>query len=167
MLLNVTLTGDRELMAKLDRMPLAVHQSLKLKITMLTLKLEKHVKTNKLNGQVLNRISGRLARSIASKVVDTPEAIVGSVFSSGDVKYAAIHEFGGQTAPHLIVPKKAQMLAFMGKSGNQVFARQVNHPGSKMPERSFLRSALNDMSGEIQRGMKQAVIQGAQGAIKK
>jgi phage gpG-like protein len=92
---------------------------------------------------------------------------VGSVFSSGDVKYAAIHEFGGQTAPHLIVPKKAQALAFMGKSGNQVFARQVNHPGSKMPERSFLRSALNDMSGEIQRGMKQAVIQGAQGAIKK
>lgn len=167
MLLNITLTGDRELMAKLDRMPLAVHQSLKLKITMLTLKLEKHVKANKLNGQVLNRISGRLARSIASKVVDTPESIVGSVFSSGDVKYAAIHEFGGQTAPHLIVPKKANMLAFTGKSGNQVFARQVNHPGSKMPKRSFLRSALTDMSAEIQRGMKEAVIKGAQGAVKK
>lgn len=167
MLLNIALTGDRQLMAKLDRMPLAVHQSLKLKITMLTLKLEKRVKADKLNGQVLNRISGRLARSIASKVVDTPESIVGSVFSSGDVKYAAIHEFGGQTAPHLIVPKNANVLAFMGKSGNQVFARKVNHPGSKMPKRSFLRSALTDMSVEIQRGMKEAVIKGAQGAIKK
>jgi hypothetical protein len=35
--------------------------------------------------------------------------------------------------------------------GKVVFAKRVNHPGSRMPERSFLRSALYDMESEITR----------------
>ena len=158
MLLSVIMTGDRQLVAKLDNMPAALKQALLVKVTQLTLRLEKKVKTEKLNGQVLNRITGNLARSIASKVDQGPESVTGRVFSSGDVKYAAIHEFGGQTAPHLILPKKAQALAFTSKGGQQVFARKVNHPGSKMPERSFLRSALRDMSADITKELKATVI---------
>lgn len=158
MLLSVIMTGDRQLVAKLDNMPAALKQALLVKVTQLTLRLEKKVKTEKLNGQVLNRITGNLARSIASKVDQGPESVTGRVFSSGDVKYAAIHEFGGQTAPHLILPKKAQALAFTSKDGQQVFARKVNHPGSKMPERSFLRSALRDMSADITKELKATVI---------
>lgn len=165
MLVEISLVGDKELIARLDKMPLAIRQALELKITSLALRLEKLVKTGKLNGQVLNRISGRLARSINNKVTVTANSVFAKVFSSGDVKYAGIHEYGGQTAPHVIEPKKANVLAFAG-AGGMVFAKRVNHPGSKMPQRSFMRSALKDMSVEISTGMKKAVVDAANKAVK-
>jgi hypothetical protein len=70
-LMNVTLVGDKELIARLQKMPGAVQAALKIKVTQLALQLENYVKTRKLNGQVLNRITGRLARSIANKVTAT------------------------------------------------------------------------------------------------
>jgi len=164
MLVEISIVGDKELIARLDKMPTAIRQALELKVTSLALRLEKLVKTGKLNGQVLNRISGRLARSINNKVTVTANSVFAKVFSAGDVKYAAIHEYGGQTAPHIIEPKKAQALAFMG-AGGMVFAKKVNHPGSKMPQRSFMRSALRDMSTEISLGMKKAVVDAANKAV--
>lgn len=166
MLVNVTVVGDTQLIARFKDMPRAVNQALYVKVLSLSLKLENMVKTGKLNGQVLNRITGALARSIHSNVDRTAVSVFGRVYSSGDVKYAGIHEYGGQTAPHIIEPKKARALAFMGKGGNQVFARRVNHPGSKMPERSFLRSSLHDMSTEISLGMKEAVVRAIKQEVK-
>lgn len=161
MLVNVTLVGDKALIGRMKSMPAAVHRALEVKVKLLALKLEKLVKTGKLNGQVLNRISGALSRSISHKVQATAQSVYGVVFSSGDVKYAGIHEYGGKTAPHVIEPKKAQALAFMA-GGAMVFAKKVNHPGSKMPERSFMRSSLTDMSTEISLGMKKAVVDAVQ-----
>lgn len=160
MIVTVTITGDKQLIAKYSRVQSSVARALTAKITRLTLLLENRVKTQKLSGQVLNRVSGRLMASIGRDVKTTDNAIYGRVFSSGDVKYAAIHEFGGQTSPHLILPKKASVLKFTSGGGQTVFAKKVNHPGSKIPERSFLRSSLKDMSVQISREMKEAVIQG-------
>ena len=165
MIVNVTVSGDRELIERFHEMPAAVNQALYVKVMMLALKLEKLVKTGKLNGQVLNRITGALSRSIHNVVDRNKEAVIGRVFSSGDVKYAGIHEYGGTTKAHIIEPKKANVL-FCGKAGGpqgqagpyKVFAKRVNHPGSKMPERSFLRSSLHDMSTEISMGLKEAAI---------
>lgn len=162
---NVTITGDRELIARFKSMPRAVNQALYAKVLALSLRLERKVKVEKLNGQVLNRISGALARSIHSVVDRQVEYVLGRVYSSGDVKYAGIHEYGGTTKPHIIEPKKAQVLAFAGKGGSPVFAKRVNHPGSKMPERSYMRSSLHDMSVEISLGMKTAVVQAIQKEI--
>lgn len=164
MLLSITVMGDKALIARLEKMPHAVQAALAIKVRQLALRLEAYVKTRKLNGQVLNRISGRLARSIANKVTVTVNSVIAKVFSSGDVKYAGIHEFGGKTAPHIIEPKKASVLAF-AVGGGTVFARRVNHPGSTMPERSFLRSSLRDLSTEISTGMKTAVVQAAQKSV--
>lgn len=166
MLMNITLVGDRELVLRLQRMPGAVEAALRIKVTELALRLENYIKTQKLNGQVLNRISGRLARSIANKVTASTHEIMARVFSSGDVKYAGIHEFGGKTSPHIIEPKKASVLAFAGADGGMVFARRVNHPGSKMPERSYMRSSLHDMSTEISMGMKTAVVRTIQKSVR-
>lgn len=157
-ILNITVTGDTRVIEGLGRLPSAINQALYKKILTLALRMERNVKVGKLNGQVLNRISGALSRSIQHEVLRSESRVLGKVFSSGDVKYAAIHEYGGVTAPHIIVPKKASVLAFAGASG-MVFAKKVNHPGSKMPERSFLRSTLTDMSTEISLGMKEAVVQ--------
>jgi hypothetical protein len=46
-----------------------------------------------------------------------------------------------------------------------VFAKHVHHPGSQMPERSFLRSSLNDMAEEIFVGIRDAAMQGAREAL--
>lgn len=51
---------------------------------------------------------------------------------SNPMPYAAIHQFGGKTAAHRIVPKRKKALAFGGK----VYGA-VNHPGSKIPARPF------------------------------
>lgn len=162
MLVEITLVGDKELMARFDAIPHAAVVALEVKVRSLALELEAWVKTRKLNGQVLNRISGALSRSINNKVVVAGTSVMGHVFSSGDVKYAAIHEFGGFIPAHIIIPKKAHALAFGGG-----FYAKVNHPGSHMPERSFLRSSLTDMSKEISLGMKTAVIEAIQKQVRR
>lgn len=161
-ILSITITGETSVIQSLGRLPSAINQALYRKILTLALKMERTVKVGKLNGQVLNRISGALSRSIQNEVIRTDRSVIGKVFSSGDVKYAAIHEYGGVTAPHIILPKKAAVLAFPGGPGGTIFAKKVNHPGSKMPERSFLRSTLTDMSAEISLGMKESVVQAIQ-----
>lgn len=157
-MLNVVITGDKELIAKLDAMPARVREALIKKVTALSLKLEDKVK-RKLNGEVLNHRTGKLWRSITHKVESDSQSITGRVFSSGDVKYAAIHEFGGKTSPHVIEARNGKALAFQ-LTGKQAFFRKVNHPGSTIPERSFLRSSLADMKDEIVDGLKEAVAEG-------
>ena len=156
-MLNVTLVGDRELVAKFDAMPQRVHDALLAKVTALALKLEDKVKSEKLSGQVLNVKTGALRRSIFETVTDNATSVIGKVASSGDVKYAAIHEFGGTIPAHDIYPVNAKALAFM-LGGKQVFASVVHHPGSVMPERSYLRSSLDDMRDEIIDGLREAVV---------
>jgi len=159
----VSLLGDAKLIARLEAMPASVAASLLRKVSMLVLKLQNYIQTNKLSGQVLNRKSGRLMRSIGTKVEQTATAVLGIVFQSSDVPYGRIHEYGGKTAAHVIVPKKASVLAFNWK-GENVFFKRVNHPGSTFPERSYMRSGLRDMSVEISLGLKTAVVEGIRSA---
>lgn len=154
-MLNVTLTGDRELIERFASMPDRVRAALVQKVSYLALGLEEKVK-KKLSGDVLKVRTGNLRRSIQHKVDQSAAAVTGTVYSSGDVKYAAIHEFGGRTKAHVIEAASGKTLAFT-MNGKQVFARRVNHPGSKIPERSFLRSSLTDMRDEIVAGLHQAV----------
>ncbi len=71
--------------------------------------------------------SGQLASSIQSRS-DAKSAAVGT-----NKEYAAIHQFGGKTKPHVIKPRNKKALAFNGK-----VVKQVNHPGSNIPARPFL-----------------------------
>lgn len=83
----------------------------------------------------LGRRSGFLARSVNTKRVG-PAGVTGTPAS-----YAAIHEGGGKTRPHVIRPRVAKVLAF--KVGTEtVFAKSVRHPGSKMPARPHMMPAL-------------------------
>lgn len=149
--------NDREVKLWLANMPEKIQKRLEDAIFGLTEQLRTHIVRDKLIGQVLNRRTGRLGQSIQSRIERATNHITGYVFSSGDVKYAAIHEFGGRTPPHVIYPKTAKALYFNG-----IFAKKVNHPGSQMPERSFMRSSLADMKTEIMQRMERAVKDGVQ-----
>lgn len=85
-------------------------------------------------GKILQRSSGGLAASIIQHYTGT-EAVVGS-----NKVYAAIHQFGGRTKAHVIKARHKRALSFGG-----IVVRQVNHPGSKIPARPFLRLTPRDL----------------------
>lgn len=101
-----------------------------------------------LSGKVLNARSGDLRNSLKALMHENPATIYVEV--TADTPYAAIHEYGGHTRPHVIEAVNAHALHFMlPAAGGWVFAKRVNHPGSKIPERSYLRSALAQMKDQI------------------
>jgi phage gpG-like protein len=138
--------GVDETSARFDAYPAALQAALGAKATELATALADLVK-NKLSGAVLNT-SGALRDSIAAGVTADSDGVLASVGSEGDVKYAAIQEYGGKTSAHEILPVKGDVLAFVSGDG-QRFARRIEHPGSVIPERSYLRSSLEDMKDEI------------------
>src|SRR5574337_1493461 len=152
---DVALNGLEEAHVRLNGLPASLAAALSAKATELAAALADRVKTFKLAGGVLNAQSGARQASITADVAADGDEIGASVGSTGDVKYAAIQEFGGQTAAHEILPIKARALAFMAGRGLR-FARKVAHPGSIIPERSYLRSSLEEMSGEIAAALSDA-----------
>ena len=75
----------------------------------------------------LLQYSGQLASSIQEHN-DSKTAVVGT-----NKVYAAIHQFGGKTKAHVILPRNKKALAFNGR-----VLKKVNHPGSDIPARPFL-----------------------------
>ena len=148
-MLSATVDGLEAVQARLDAYPAALASGLTQKASALASALADKVKFEKLAGEVLNPRSGALSASIAAEVSSDGEDISASVGSFGDVKYAAIQEYGGRTGAHEILPDKAQLLAFFA-DGAIRFARKIEHPGSVIPERSYLRSSLEEMQAEIE-----------------
>jgi phage gpG-like protein len=148
-MITAYLLGDRELIARLAAAPNGLQRGLARAVTRLGFQLERRVK-QKLSGEVLNVRTGLLRASINTRVKETSSEITASVGTN--IKYGKFHEYG---VPHPweIRPKSARALAFE-VGGAQVFATRVMHP--PLPERSFLRSALREMRGQIQAELKQA-----------
>jgi phage gpG-like protein len=158
MSVDVSIKGDLAIVAKFDSMGQRLHDRLLLTINKLGLNLHGIVITN-LSGRVLKRQTGRLSQSQNIAMVDEPNRVETSVgFNRQTVPYGAIHEFGGTTKAHLIEAKNAKALRFV-MNGELMFRRKVNHPGSKMPERSFLRSALKEIAPEAVAEITKAVAQ--------
>lgn len=84
-------------------------------------------------GMILND-TGMLKQSVQMSSTAT-QAVVGT-----NLVYAAIHQFGGKTKPHVIRPKTKRALSFGG-----IVVRQVNHPGSNIPARPFLCLTPGDL----------------------
>ncbi len=139
----------------LAALPDRVRDALSRKANALAAALQNKIQ-QKLSGGVLNMRSGALARSIIATIDDSSPNVSVRVASSADVKYAAIHEFGGAIPPHQIVPDKAKALAF-AIGGKPVFAARVILPAVMMPERSYLRSSLAEMADEIKDELHEAV----------
>lgn len=91
------------------------------------------------SGSFKNR-TGTLRRSIVAR---THSAERGTV--STDVPYSTHVEFG--TKPHTIYPRNKRFLAFKAASGKMVFARKVNHPGSR--PYPYMRPAMENNQRQI------------------
>jgi phage virion morphogenesis protein len=84
-------------------------------------------------GKILQRSGG-----LASSIVQDYSATMAAVGSNK--VYAAIQQFGGRTRAHVIRAKNKRALSFGG-----ILVRQVNHPGSNIPARPFLRMTPRDL----------------------
>lgn len=148
---KITVTSNADELKKVLTDQLAQYQKqLKYQIFRALTIVEAEILANIRSKSGLKVRSGSLLNSIgASKKIteDSKGNIVGEIGPQG-IPYAAIHEFGGVTRPHKIEPRNADVLAFqIGKEN--VFAKFVNHPGSKIPARPYLRPALAAKEDEI------------------
>jgi phage gpG-like protein len=163
-MLSVEVTGADEVGTRLAALPDAMTAALAAASNALAGQLVELVRA-KLGGGVLQSRSGALARSVS---VSGPTIVGGKVVTSiaagGDVKYAAIQEYGGATSPHDILPSRGKALAFIA-GGREVFAKVVHHPGSHIPERSYLRASLAEMAPAIEQGMSAAALAAVAGAM--
>lgn len=75
------------------------------------------------------RKSGTLAKSV--RVVSSTDS---AVVVGSDRKYAAIHQLGGTTPAHVILPRNGKALFWPGAAHP---VKKVNHPGSKIPARPY------------------------------
>lgn len=156
-LMNVVLVGDKEMIAALDGMPERVRVAVTAAVKRQTLALQRHVIADKLSGQVLKVRTGALRRSIQESVGDEGPAVVGKVWSAGDVKYAAIHEFGyhGQEnvrehVRHVVFGREVDPFVV------PAFTRSMN-----MPARPFMRTALADRKDAILEDVRKSAIEAA------
>jgi phage gpG-like protein len=152
-MIAVTMTGADALATRLEKMPEAATQRVAQEIDRLSQELRDRVQ-RKLSGEVLQRRSGRLAASIDVALTQSGGAIGASL--STDVEYAAIHEYGGTIGARQILPRSARALAFPWR-GQQRFFTRVELPTVTMPERSFLRSALDEMAPAIRAAIENAM----------
>lgn len=146
--------GDDAVVSQLLKIGQNAKPAIDATIGRLVLKLQRKVQEEKLTGQVLKVQTGTLRRSINGVMLPSPGQMSAGVVST-NVKYARIHEYGGTIKAMVIEAKKARALKF-SMGGKTVFAKRVTIPERQMPERSFLRSALNEMSDEIKSELMQA-----------
>jgi phage gpG-like protein len=156
------LTGADEVLQRFGRLGADVQACLFATSQTLAASLQTHIQQDKLSGQILNRLSGDLAASIAATVEIGDGVVTAQVFAANPPPYAGILEFGGVIPAHDVRPVSAEALSFM-LEGRQVFAKVAHIPDVTVPAHSYLRSSLQDMADEIASELQQAVARALKG----
>lgn len=148
MLRGEVLGGDTErvLRAAADATPASLTRG----IGRLVLRLLRKVKQEKLSGQVLNVRTGRLRRSINQRIEGANTARVSGVVGT-NVDYGRKHEFGF-TGQETVKQHLRNQVKAWGRDIEPMQVTVSSHTRNvKLPERSFLRSALAEMQPDIER----------------
>lgn len=160
--IRLMVVGGEEARARLAAMPERVNKAMRAAMGRSLNIIHRRV-TENLTGRVLNVKTGRLRRVETAVSPDGTRGMIGT-----NVEYAEIHEYGGQTPPHRIEARRKRALRFpaagfagsvrltkAGKlarrqsPGAVIMVQAVEHPGSTMPARPFMRPALEDSRDEI------------------
>ena len=162
--------GAEQVVAHLGAIPEQAQAVLRTEVSSLTEELLRLVRQNKLSGQVLNVRTGTLRRAINQQVDASADIITGRV--GVKLVYAGIHEYGGTIQRKLReakvrfrvnakgeMMKRGNLLTFAKKGHKRVQERTVSVGAHsiQMPERSFLRSSLAEMTPVIQARLDEAM----------
>ena len=99
----------------------------------------KSIVLRKLNGEVLNKRTGELYKSIRSNTFVNSKEI--KIVLNTDCKYANIHEYGFNGL--------VSIMAHERKTKNGLVSVKAHSRFMKIPERSFLRTSLKEILPEI------------------
>jgi hypothetical protein len=155
-MISFSLQGDDAVIHMLQAKVPALTAAVRTSVTRATFMLVGYVKANKLSGQVLKNRTGTLRRKINGRVVESANSIVGQV--GVKLAYAAAHEYGfdgnENVREHLRTIKQA-----FGRSISPVtFTVKAHSRHVHLPERSFLRSSLHELTPEIRTMIRTAVL---------
>lgn len=149
--------GGEKVVERFGRMGQKVQDEIGDEIQRIVLRLQRHVVADKLSGQVLNVKTGRLRRSINQAVEGKGTAEVSGTVGT-NVVYARAFELG-YSGPEAVKAHMRQMNVAFGKPVKNpreiqvgAFTRHVD-----IKQRSFLRSALEDMTPQIRLDLAAAV----------
>lgn len=151
---GVIINGDRQVALRFDQFPTAAAERLLTRITGLTSRLAARVRA------AAPDKTGKLRSTIHEAVYDdSPRKITGRVFVDGDYAKAADLEYGGKGKAFKVSAHSAKL--------DHVFGHKLKAPTtvavaafsrrSTVKSRRFERGALEEMRGEIDAGLKEAL----------
>jgi Bacteriophage HK97-gp10, putative tail-component len=153
--ISANLVGASAALDRLRAMGDAASSGVARAIAKLGIDLQNNVQQNKLSGQVLQVRSGSLRQSISVQVNQSDTAISATVYS--DLDYAAAQEYGFTG----VVNVRASLRQIKEAFGHPITAESIGVGAYSrrmdLPQRSFLRSALDDMAPDVDAGVKDAL----------
>jgi Bacteriophage HK97-gp10, putative tail-component len=149
------LVGDEQALERLRSLPEAVNSRLLRAITQLGIELQRDVQQDKLSGQVIRSRTGSLKSSIGFRIDQSGGAITASVFS--DSRYASAQEYGFVGTVSVRASLRRIREAFGRPIAEKTISVRAYDRRLDLPERSFLGSALDDMTPAIRDEVKAAL----------
>jgi hypothetical protein len=145
--ITARLVGDGAMLAWLRSTPDIAASGLADAITKLGIDLQRRIQDDKLTGQILAARSGSLKSSIDLQIDESAEGISATVVS--DSEYPHAHEYGFAGT----VDIRANLRRITEAFGRPISGKTINvrsyRRQMELPERSFMRSALEDMDPAI------------------
>jgi hypothetical protein len=145
--ISAHLVGDEKVLAKLRDIPVSINSGLLKAITKLGIDLQHKVQQDELTGQKLVARSGSLKSSIDLQVDQSATAVTSSVFT--DSVYARAHEYGFAGTVNVRASLRRITEAFGRPIPDKIINVRAYSRKMDLPERSFLRSALEEMAPAI------------------
>jgi phage gpG-like protein len=154
-MISADLLGDEAALDRLRALPDAANAGLARAIAKLGIDLQNHVQQDKLSGQVLKVRSGMLKSSINVQIDQSATGATATVFTNVD--YAAAQEYGFSGTVNVRASLRQIKEAFGRPIAAKTISVRAHSRRMDLPERSFLRSALDDMTPDISAGVEDAL----------
>lgn len=111
----------------------------------------------KVSGDVLKVRSGHLRRSLGPPSVRNMADGVSGTLGATAI-YARIHEEGGRIPAHVVRPRFAKALRWLGPGGRPIFAKSARIPAIRMPKRAFLQPSFEEAVPAARARFLQAIL---------
>ena len=154
-MIRAWIVGDDAVIARLDAIPGSVAAAVRRAVEGQAIALTRYVKESKLSGQVLRNRSGLLRASISYALMIADQGLTAQV--GANVEYAHVHEYGGDFA---IKAHQRMMTQAFGRPVAIPRMISVRAHDAHYPERSFLRSSLEENAASIRAAIEAAVAEG-------
>jgi hypothetical protein len=141
------LIGDEQILPWLRSLPEAVGSGLARAIAKLGIDLQRRVQQDKLSGQILRDRTGALQSSIELRIDQSPGMVAATVFT--DSEYARAQEFGFSGTVNVRASLRRITEAFGRPIAEKTISVRAHSRRMDLAPRSFLRSALEDMTPKI------------------